>query len=133
MLRILLILLPMSGMLTACQTLGEHQRAESLQDILRRYEAAIRWSSGRQARNFLPLELAKTEITPPVQRDVKVTHYEVVQGPTMLGDMRAVQTAVIQYVFQDSQIVREIMDQQEWRYDEEAEIWHLYSQVPVFR
>ncbi|MCU7920138.1 MAG: asparagine synthetase [Candidatus Thiodiazotropha sp. (ex Epidulcina cf. delphinae)] len=132
MLRVLLILLPMSVLLAACQTLGEHQRAESLEDILRRYEAAIRWSSGRQAHNFLSPELAKSEI-PPVQRDVRVTHYEVVQGPTMLGDIRAVQTVVIQYVFQDSQVVREISDQQDWRYDEEAEVWHLHSQVPAFK
>ncbi|MEL0585724.1 MAG: asparagine synthetase [Candidatus Thiodiazotropha sp. (ex. Lucinoma kazani)] len=131
MLKRLLILLFMLSMLSACQTLGERQRAQSLQDILRSYEATMRWSSGQQAAKFKLAEHADTTVK-PVRKDIKVTHYEVVQGPSMLGDKRAVQIAVIQYVFQDSQIVKEITDQQEWLYDEEKEIWYLNSPVPDF-
>ena len=136
MTRTQLILLPLLTILTACQTLGEHKRADALEDVLRRYEASIRWTSGRQAHNFMPPQEDPTqdqrEIR-PASKNVRVTHYEVVQGPTMLGETRAVQTAVIQYVLQDTQIVRELSDQQEWRYDEEAEMWHLHSPVPVFK
>ncbi|MCU7891919.1 MAG: asparagine synthetase [Candidatus Thiodiazotropha sp. (ex Ustalcina ferruginea)] len=131
MLKRLLILLFLLSMLSACQTLGERQRAQSLQDILRRYEATMRWSSGQQASKFKSTEHVEMEVK-PARKDIKVTHYEVVQGPSMLGDMRAVQIAVIQYVFQDSQIVKEITDQQEWLYDEESEMWYLNSPVPVF-
>ena len=134
--RTQLILLPLLIILTACQTLGEHKRADALQDVLRRYEASIRWTSGRQAQSFLPPREDGAQDgreTGQSAKNVRVTHYEVVQGPTMLGEERAVQTAIIQYVLQDTQIVRELSDQQEWRYDEEAEMWYLYSPVPVFK
>ncbi|MCU7882376.1 MAG: hypothetical protein KZQ66_15045 [Candidatus Thiodiazotropha sp. (ex Lucinoma aequizonata)] len=89
------------------------------------------WSSGQQAAKFKSAEHADTAVE-PVRKDIKVTHYEVVQGPGMLGDMRAVQIAVIQYVFQDSQIVKEITNQQEWLYDKEKEMWYLNSSVSDF-
>ena len=110
------------------------QRADSLQETLRSYEATIRWSSGQHAARFRQAQ-SDTTVTQPDSKpvNIRITHYEVVQGPTMLGDKRAVQTAVIQYVLQDNQIVREITDQQEWLYDEAKEKWFLNSQVPEFR
>jgi hypothetical protein len=112
--------------------LGEHKRAEALENVLRRYEASIRWTSGQQMHNFLPPEYDRQTLK-PISRNIRVTHYEVVQGPTMLGEDRAVQTAVIQYVFQDTQRLRELNDKQEWRYDDEAESWYLYSPIPEFK
>lgn len=117
--------------LTACQSLAERKRAESLQETLRSYEATIRWSSGQQAGKFRDPQQDVNEVRPG-RKNIRITHYEVVQGPTMLGDKRAVQTAVIQYVLQDNQIVREINDQQVWLYDEAEEKWYLQSQVPKF-
>ncbi|MCU7946759.1 MAG: F0F1 ATP synthase subunit delta [Candidatus Thiodiazotropha sp. (ex Cardiolucina cf. quadrata)] len=61
MLKRLLILLFLLSMLSACQTLGERQRAQSLQDILRSYEATMRWSSGQQAAKFKSAEPADAE------------------------------------------------------------------------
>ncbi|ODB84298.1 hypothetical protein A3193_15925 [Candidatus Thiodiazotropha endoloripes] len=129
--RVHYFLIPFLIQLAACQTLGEHTRAESLENILRSYEASIRWTSGQQAYNFLPPDHKDKEYK-PVSKNIRVTHYEVVQGPTMLGEDKAIQTAVIQYVLQDSQILKEIIDKQEWRYDEEGEVWHLNSPVPTF-
>ncbi|MEW8506741.1 MAG: asparagine synthetase [Candidatus Thiodiazotropha sp.] len=119
-------------LLTACQTLEERQRSQSLQDTLRSYEATLRWSSGLHAAKFRDSQQHQSE-TAPQRKDIRITHYEVVQGPTMLGDRRAVQTAVIQYVLQENQVVREITDQQVWLYDETQEKWFLNSQVPEFK
>ncbi|MES9998983.1 MAG: asparagine synthetase [Candidatus Thiodiazotropha lotti] len=130
--RVHYFLIPFLIQLAACQTLGEHTRAESLENILRSYEASIRWTSGQQAYNFLPPDHKDKEYR-PVSKNIRVTHYEVVQGPTMLGEDKAIQTAVIQYVLQDSQVLKEMIDKQEWRYDEEGEVWHLYSPVPIFK
>jgi hypothetical protein len=47
-------------------------------------------------------------------------------------ETKAIQTVVIQFVFQESQIVREIVDQQTWEYDPEAERWYLLSPLPKF-
>jgi hypothetical protein len=128
----LLIIISLVSLLTACQTLGERKRAQSLQDTLRSYEASIRWTSGQQAARFQAPDSASNKALPEV-KNIKVTSYEVVQGPSMLGENRAVQVAIIQYVFQDSQVVKEIADQQVWLYDEEDEKWYLSSQVPEFK
>ncbi|MES9833516.1 MAG: asparagine synthetase [Candidatus Thiodiazotropha sp. DIVDIV] len=132
MIRIKYIFIPFFILLTACQTLGEHKRAETLENVLRRYEASVRWTSGQQVHNFLPPD-HKDKDYKPVSRNLKVTHYEVVQGPTMLGEDLAIQTVIIQFVFQDTQVLKELSDKQEWRYDEEAETWHLYSPVPEYK
>jgi hypothetical protein len=50
-----------------------------------------------------------------------------------VGPNKAVQTAIIQYVFEESQIVRELMDRQTWEYDAETERWLLASPMPVFK
>jgi hypothetical protein len=120
-------------LITACQTLGEHQRADMLVSTLRSYEAAIRWTSGKQLQPFLPPNKDDKETTVETSsKPIRVTHYEVVQGPSMIEENRAVQTAVIQYVLQERQIVRELTDQQDWRYHEDTETWHLYSPPPKF-
>jgi hypothetical protein len=121
---------------TACQTLGEHKRADTLESTLKHYEAAVRWTSGSQLYSFLPPdESRKNPVINPDSKNVRVTHYEIVQGPSILGENedRAVQTAIIQYVLQDTQVVRELTDAQDWHYDEEAESWYLYSPIPVFK
>jgi uncharacterized lipoprotein len=128
----LLIIISLVSLLTACQSLGERKRAQSLQDTLRSYEATIRWSSGQQTAKFQAPETANTNALPEV-KNIRVTSYEVVQGPTMLDEKRAVQVAIIQYVFQDSQVVKELADQQVWLYDEEDEKWYLNSQAPEFK
>lgn len=130
----LLIFVSLVSLLAACQTLGEHKRAKSLEDTLRGYEASIRWNSGRHAVKFQDPQAAAVEASPPSGPvNIRVTGYEVVQGPTLLGDDRAVQTALIQYVLQDSQVVKELADQQVWLYDEAQEKWFLNSPVPVFK
>jgi hypothetical protein len=92
----------------------------------------IRWGSVEQARAFQNSVQSQGE-TATVPKDLRVTQYEVVQGPTMVGTDRAVQTAIIQYVFVESQIVRELMDRQTWEYDADSERWFLASPMPVFR
>lgn len=119
-------------LLSGCQTISERKQADDLLEVLRDYEAVMRWSSLEQARRFLQPEKAG-EMVATTPRDLRVTHYEVVQGPSMLGEDNAVQTAVIQYVFEESQVVHELVDQQHWRYDPEAKRWYLASPLPVFK
>jgi hypothetical protein len=128
----LLIFISLISLLSACQTLGERKRAQSLQDTLRSYEASIRWYSGRQAAKFQDPQSTVTDAHSD-HANIRVTGYDVVQGPTMLGDLRAVQTALIQYVLRDSQVVKELTDQQVWLYDEAQEKWFLNSPVPEFK
>ncbi|MCG7865732.1 MAG: hypothetical protein JAY74_05080, partial [Candidatus Thiodiazotropha taylori] len=72
--RVHFFLIPFLIQLVACQTLGEHTRAETLENILRSYEASIRWTSGQQAYNFLPPDHKDKEYK-PVSKNIRVTHY----------------------------------------------------------
>jgi hypothetical protein len=112
-----------------CQTLSERKQSEALQEVLRTYEGVIRWGSIAQARRFLRPE-AEGEAPTQNSTALRVTHYEVVQGPSIVEANKAIQTAVIQYVFVDSQVVREVVDQQIWEYDLEGERWYLASPLP---
>ena len=117
--------------LTGCQTLSEKKQAAVLEETLRKYEATVRWGGMAQARSFASDDIAN--FSPTRNKDLRITHYEVVQGPTQVSEEKALQTVVIQYVRESSQNVRELMDQQIWQYDAEAEKWSLQSQFPVFK
>lgn len=124
---LVLLLLFVAG----CQSLGERKQADALQEVLRKYEAVIRWGSLEQASHFLRPEAASTAVLKP-DRELRVTHYEVVQGPSMVEEGKAIQTAVIQYVFVETQVVREVVDRQSWEFDPQAERWYLISALPRF-
>lgn len=119
-------------LLAGCQTLSEHRQSDKLQEVLRNYEGVIRWGTSEQIGRFYKSDVVEDLLKKP-QQAMRVTHYEVVQGPTVVEENRAIQTAVIQYVFVESQIVRELLDQQTWEYDSEQERWYLTSPMPDFK
>jgi hypothetical protein len=118
--------------LTGCQTLSERKQADALQEVLRTYGGVVRWGSVDQLRSFVHPEKAGEAVSEAPEQ-IRVTHYEVVQGPAMIDGDKAIQTALIQYVFVDSQVVKEVMDQQTWEYDAEQESWYLISPLPSLK
>lgn len=117
--------------LTGCQTLSEKKQTTALEETLRKYEATMRWGALAQARSFALDDSAN--FSPTRNKDLRIIHYEVVQGPAQVSEEQALQTVLIQYVLESSQNVRELMDQQIWEYDAEAEKWYLQSPFPVFK
>ena len=117
--------------LTGCQTLGEKHQADVLLETLRKYEAALRWGSMQQAQSFASADIAK--FSPTRRNDIRIIHYEVVQGPAQVSEVKALQTVLIQYVHESSQSVRELLDQQVWQYDAETQTWALQSPLPDFK
>jgi hypothetical protein len=127
-----LIWIGLSLLLVGCQTLSERKQSDKLQQVLRNYEGVVRWGAVDQLRRFYRPEAMEAMVKVP-QEQMRVTHYEVVQGPTKVEENRAIQTAVIQYVFVELQVVRELIDQQTWVYDPEQERWYLVSPAPDFK
>ncbi len=127
-----LVLMILALMLTGCQSLSERKQSTRLQDVLRNYEGVIRWGTVEQASRFFRPDEGEGMVRKPME-DMRVTHYEVVQGPTLVEDNRAIQIALIQYVFIDSQVVKEIVDQQTWEYVPEEERWYLITPTPDFK
>jgi hypothetical protein len=127
-----LVVISLLSILSACQTLNERKQSDQLQSVLRNYEGVIRWGSIGQAQRFQhPDETNEVQNRPEVA--IRVTHYDVVQGPTMIDDNTAIQTALIQYVLVDTQVVREVLNQQTWKYDSEEKAWFLTSPLPVLK
>jgi hypothetical protein len=65
--------------------------------------------------------------------DLRVTGYDVVQRPTIQGDDSATQIVVIDYLFEDDQIVRRLTDRQVWRWDDPMGAWWLHTGLPRFK
>jgi hypothetical protein len=114
--------------LVGCQTLSEKHQASILEDTLRKYEATMRWGSLQNARSFQAEDVL---FSPSANKDLRIIHYEVVQGPTQVSEDKALQTVLIQYVFESRQSVKELVDQQVWQYKEDR--WFLQSPLPVFQ
>lgn len=127
-----LVCLALVLLLTGCQTLAERKQNTRLENVLRTYEGVMRWGGIDQLGRYYRPDEADAMLKLP-QDEMRVTHYEVVQGPTLVEENRAIQTAVIQYVFVESQVVREIVDQQTWEYAPEEERWYLVSPSPEFK
>ncbi len=118
-------------LLCGCGTLLDGRKAERLEATLSHYGSALRWGYYDSAFAVRDPEQASAPL--PDMRNVRLTGYEVAQSPLMEGDDIAVQVVRIEYVREDEQRVRAIIDAQRWRYDAERKTWWLTSPLPGFR
>ncbi len=125
-----LLLTILLWLMTGCVSLSEKRQSDLLVETLNQYEAAIRWGAMRQAENFATEEVVG--FNPVAAKGLRIIHYEVVQGPTLVSENKALQTVLIQYVWESSQTVRELLDQQVWVYDVDVERWNRESPLPAF-
>ena len=97
---------------------------------VRVFESVVRWGDLRKMYLFAK---PGTEVTIPDGLDmVKVTHYEV-SGEHEIAPWRWEQTAVIDYVLTDRQVVRRLVDRQVWASDDQGKTWYRVNPPPVFR
>jgi hypothetical protein len=111
---------------SGCQSMSERRRDESLTSTLKLYGKVLRW----QGPNEQGAMLANPEQTPK-NRGITVTSYQVVSNPVKTGENTARQTAVIEYVYNDNQVIKRIIDQQIWKYDTEEKRWLRTNPPPV--
>lgn len=131
---LLVTALLVTGLLSGCQTIGEREQSKILEDTLRAYSGIIRWGSLEKAYSFRdPTNEEEPDDIPEGLDNIRVTSYEVVQGPTMTSETTAVQVVMIEYLHKDRQVIRRIQDKQLWRYNEEQERWSLSTRVPQFK
>jgi hypothetical protein len=125
----LLILVVLS--LPGCLSMGESKRDLSLQKTLRNYETVVRWGVRERIKDFSD-QVSESSVA-QANEGIRVTHYEVLQGPILVSEEQARQLVRIQYVFKENQVVKEVMDRRVWQYDEEENVWVLKSAQPVFK
>jgi hypothetical protein len=114
-----------------CGSMQEEKRAGALLATTNNYREAIRWGYWDAAIEFLHPD-ARDELDPSALDNIRVTGLEVVRPATITPENTAVRLVRIEYVLEDEQRLQEIIDRQDWRWDDAQGAWLLHSGLPVF-
>ena len=97
--------------------------------VLKVYEDVVRWSDLNKIYAFGRKD-AGWEV-PPGLDNVRVNGYET-SDPAEIEPWRWGQTAVISYVLNDRQVVKQLVDQQIWVSEDEGDSWYRENVPPPF-
>ncbi|CRI64366.1 conserved exported hypothetical protein [Thiocapsa sp. KS1] len=115
-----------------CAVVEKDRRAVGLQAATSGYQSALRWGYYDTALGFLPPDQRKSGAIPEIFAELRVTGYDVAQPPIIQADDSATQIVVIDYLFEDAQVVKQLTDRQVWRWDDRMGTWWLHSGLPKF-
>jgi hypothetical protein len=119
-----------TGILLVSGCLATLGKLNQLENTLRAYEGAIRWSEFELAKGFgVPVDP-----TPDLTRlnHIAVTAYEVKASTTSGDTLEARQTVVIHYYDKHSAMQKTVIHQQQWHYDENQKQWVVQPSLPDF-
>jgi hypothetical protein len=103
---------------------------DSLEIALNAYHTAMRWGYWEKVISFYH---ANTTDINTIPNKIRITAYNVHQLPVLTHDgTRAIQVVELQYVINEQQILRKILDKQEWHYDDATQSWQINSSLPKF-
>lgn len=127
-----LIVLLIVLLLIGCGSVKKDRMANRLQSATHGYESALRWGYFGNAYGFVDPERRQDEPMPALE-GLRLTGYDVVQPPRIAGDEQtATQIVALEYLHEDKQVVKTLVDQQIWRWDETSGSWWLKSGLPRF-
>ncbi|MFB1487537.1 hypothetical protein [Thiocapsa sp. C4-3m] len=115
-----------------CAVVEKDRRAVALQAATNGYQSALRWGYYDTAFGFMHPDQRKSGELPEAFAELRVTGYDVTQPPVIQADGSANQVVIIDYLFEDAQVVKQLTDRQVWRWDEVTNTWWLYSGLPRF-
>lgn len=117
--------------LVACTS---NQVEKSRSETFKQYETIIRWSQWDAAADFVSpeyqLEHPITRLEMDRLRLFRVTSYTLRSSGIFDEGMTARQTVEIKMFNNQQAVERTVIDNQEWRYDEERKRWLLHSGLP---
>lgn len=128
----LLCALLASLLLAGCGAVEKDKRAVGLQAATNGYQSALRWGYYETAYGFVHPDLRKGKTLDPLFEGLRLTGYDVAQPLTMQDKDSATQTVMIEYLYEDRQVVKRFSDRQLWRWDEKLDSWWLQSGLPKF-
>jgi hypothetical protein len=120
-------------LIAGCQTNPFEETPKDLVYKTSAFEDTVRWGDMRNIVRFVKSEPGDSVQTPEELGNVRVTSYEVARPLTEVTKTRWSQTAVIDYVLTDRQIVRQLIDHQVWESDDEGKTWFRTNPLPQFR
>ena len=127
---LLLLALSLGGCLSNPYGYGEVPKKLALQ--VRTFEDVVRWGELENMYLFQKQQEGENYEVAEGLDNVRVTGYDA-GGLREVAPNRWAQTAMINYVLVDRQVVRELVDQQIWVSDDDGETWYRENPVPVFR
>ncbi|NKN33881.1 hypothetical protein [Marichromatium bheemlicum] len=131
LIALILVGVTLAALTSGCASVEKDKRHNALQAATYRYHTAIRWSYFDTAYGLLDPELRAEEPMPDLS-GIRVTGYEVIRPLTLPDENSAEQLVLIDYLHEDTQVLRQVSDAQTWRWDAERETWWLHSGLPDF-
>ena len=131
------LLLPIAALvvpladLPGCTGVQENKQASALLSTADAYRKALRWGYWDAAVEFLHPAVRKDLDLSPLG-NIRVTGIEVVRAATITPQNTAARLVRIDYVLEDEQRVKHLIDRQDWRWDDSRNGWLLYSGLPAF-
>jgi hypothetical protein len=118
-------------MLAACMP---SQVDKSRGETFRKYETLIRWSQWDAAAEFIAPEYLEEHPITRLQMDrlrlFRVTAYTIRSTGIFDDGLTARQVVEIRMFNSHQAVERTVMDEQEWRWDEQRKAWLLWSGLP---
>jgi hypothetical protein len=113
---------------------SSNQVDKSRGEAFKQYETIIRWSQWDAAADFVSPEYLEEHPISRLELDrlrlFRVTSYTLRSTGVYDEGMTARQVVEIKMFNKQQAVERTIIDEQEWRYDEERERWLLHSGLP---
>ena len=129
--RTMILLLIATLAVAACTS---NQVSKSRGEAFKQYETIIRWSQWDAAADFIAPEYMLQHPISRLDMDrlrlFKVTSYTVRSTGVYDEGLTARQTVEIKMFNANQATERSLIDEQEWRYDEERDRWLLHSGLP---
>jgi len=118
-------------LLTACTS---NPVEKSKGETFKQYETIIRWSQWDAAVDFIALEYQEEHPITRLEMDrlrlFRVTSYTVRSAAMFDEGLTAKQAVEIKMFNSQQAVERTIIDEQEWRWNEERKRWLLHSGLP---
>jgi hypothetical protein len=120
--------------LLAASACTANQIDKNRSEVLKQYEAMVRWSQWDAALGFMAPEYLEehpiTRLDMDRLRLFRVTQYTLRSARLENDGTTLFQTVEIRMFNNNQAVERTIVDEQEWRYDKRAQSWRLYSGLP---
>ncbi|WP_456379384.1 hypothetical protein [Thiolapillus sp.] len=130
---VLLAILAFMLLTSGCATVEKASKNQKMHERLKAYAHEVRWGALEALPAYLrPAMVAQQKDIAKDPANIRVTEYEVVVPPSPAGENQIVQTARINYLFRDRQVVRTLVDQQSWEYEPETKQWFRINTIPAF-
>lgn len=126
-----IVLLGLTALLTACPKTKEET---DLSDTLLQYDTVIRWAQWDAAVDFVAPDYLEEHPVTRLDLDrlrlFRVTQYVVRSAVPFDNGKGLIQVVEIKMFNKNQARERTVIDEQEWKYDEERERWLLHSGLP---